>query len=474
MPALFVDAGALFFAHPHLPVNRLAAAKVTARGIARAMATMGVQGIGVSPYDLAAGADFLQQLATENKLPLLSANLVQANPHPARRTNREDDRAPGFHGKDRQLLFAPYRIVNIGGTRVALIGLTGPLPAPTDSITLRPWQDVLPQILDEIHSKSDLIILLSSLPRQANQEIANKYTTIHILIQAGQQAGTLAPRNLNNTLLCQTGAKGKYLGILDIRWNASREWAKQAQQNPEALQRRLDRVLWQLQRVEKRHQQQELANNSYYKRLVEEKKRLEHTLAELKKTSTGQGVRLCTFKNTFLAMETSLPEDSTVRAIVDQTRKEVNLLNREQQKKQRLTNEIINRTFVQMAGEERCAECHPSQAAFYRRTDHARAWQTLTMRDQQYNPDCIACHATLPEYTETIRTNEALLTSLPARFYNVGCEACHGPSLAHANDPDAVLPSAPSAMTCKQCHTAQRDPQFNFREKKTKIECPAG
>jgi len=438
------------------------------------MATMDVQGIGVSPYDLAAGVDFLQQLATENNLPLLSANLLQNSPHPARQTNKGNNRAPRLHGKDGQLLFAPYRIVNIGGTRIALIGLTGPLQKSSQQISVAPWQDVLPQILDEIRSKSDLVILLSSLPRQVNQKIASQYTNIHILIQAGQHAGTLAPRNLNNTLLCQTGAKGKYLGILDIRWNASREWARQQQQNPEALQRQLDRVLWQLQRVEKRYQQPERANNPYYKRLVKDKERLERTLAKLNTPSLDQGAQLCTFKNTFLAMETSLPEDSTVQAIVDQTRKEVNQLNREQQKKQRLTNEVINRTFAQMAGEERCAQCHPRQSFFYRRTDHARAWQTLTMRDQQYNPDCIVCHATLPEYTETMRTNEALLTSLPARFYNVGCEACHGPSRAHANAPDTVLPRRPNALTCRQCHTAKRDPQFDFSEKKEKIGCPAG
>ncbi len=431
----------------------MATAKVTARGIASAMAAMGAQGIGVSPYDLAAGADFLRKLATEHKLPLLSANLVRKG--------------------DEQPFFTPYRIVNIDGTRIALIGLTGPLQNPSDTVSLRPWQEILPSMLRELKTKSDLILLLSSMPRKINEQIGQQYKNIHIIIQSGQFGGNLPPKIIENTLFCQTGAKGKYLGILDISWNASHKWQHFPQQDPATLQSRLDRIVWQLRRMEKRYRKQDLTGNSYHRRLEKEKKQLEQTLAALQ-NNNGRQQRLCTFRNTFLAMETALPEDTTVRAIIDKTRREVNLLNRQRQQKQRLTNEIVNRTFAKMAGEERCTQCHPSQAAFFRRTDHARAWQTLTRRDQQYNPDCIACHATLPEYTGTIRTDEALLTALPARFYNVGCEACHGPSRAHAESPETVLPRIPVAMTCKQCHTAKRDPQFDFSRKKAKIQCPAG
>jgi len=434
--------------------NRLETARVTARGIARAMAAMGTEAIGVSPYDLAGGADFLQKLATEEKLPLLSANLVRT--------------------RDNQPLFSPYRIALAGRTRVAFIGLTGPLQKKSESISLRPWQEILPPLLAKIGRQSDIIILLSSMPQRINEEIATRYKTIHIIIQAGQHGGNLAPKNINNTLLCQTSGRGKYLGMLDINWNSRKEWRQSPQQNPATLQSRLDRVIWQLERFKKRYAKQGLAENPHYLRLQKEKKRLENSLAELNRDETGQGQSACTFSNLFLAMETSLPKDREIRAIVDKIRREVNRINRKIQQQQRQTNEKVLHTFSTMAGGQRCKECHPGQVAFYLRTDHARAWQTLVQHDQQYNPDCIACHVTLPDYSQVRVRDEALLTSLPARFQNVGCEACHGPSLAHANDPDKVLPSRPKAATCRQCHTAKRDPKFNFTGKKTKIQCPAG
>jgi len=447
-----VDSGALFFAQPRLAPSRLEPAKVTARGIALAMAAMRAAAIGVSPYDLAAGTDFLKQLASENNLSLLSANLV----------------------KDNKPVFPPFRITKRGSTRIALVGLTGPLHGEMDSIALRPWQDVLPALLAEVEKKSDMVILLSSMPHKVNQQIATQFKNIHIILQSGQRGSNQPPKNINNTLLCQTAPQGKYLGILDISWNSTKEWQKVRLQDPDVLQRRLDRILWQLERMKKRYPERELAANSQYKRLEREKRQLEKTLQKLREAAPKNRQSPCQYNNVFIAIETSLPEDREIRALVDKIRREVNQVNRKLQEQQRRTNTRVLQTFSGMASSQRCKECHPKQAAFYLRTDHARAWQTLARRDQHYNPDCIACHATLPEYNAQTLADEALLTALPSRFHNVGCEACHGPALAHANTPDNVLPKKPQETTCRQCHTPKRDPHFKFQEKKMKIQCPAG
>ena len=418
------------------------------------MAVMNVQGIGISPYDLTAGAEFLRKLAHGEQLPLLSANLI-------RRT-------------DNKLLFPSQRIVTVAGIRIALVGLTGPLLTETDELTLKPWQEVLSALLPAIEKKCDLVILLSSMPRQVNEQIAARFPSIHILLQAGRQGGNQPPTNINNTLLCQTGGRGKYLGIMDIGWNKSKKWQQSGQQDPATLQQRLDRITWQLERMRKRYSAHELSANTQYQRLENEKTQLTATLAVRRGNGEKAGKAPCTWRNIFLAMDTSLPQEREVQAIVDSVRQEVNQVNRELQQEQRRINEQILQTFAPMASAQRCKECHPSQVAFYLRTAHARAWQTLVQRDQQYNPDCIACHATLPDYgTATVR-DEALLTALPDRFQNVGCETCHGPSLAHANDPDTRLPSRPVVATCRRCHTEKRDPAFDYERKLPKIRCPTG
>ena len=69
---------------------------------------------------------------------------------------------------------------------------------------------------------------------------------------------------------------------------------------------------------------------------------------------------------------------------------------------------------------------------------------------------------------------ESLLT-LPAALQSVGCEACHGPGLTHADSPDKVKPQGKvKEKTCTACHTKERDPAFNYLEKILKVSCPAG
>jgi predicted CXXCH cytochrome family protein len=45
----------------------------------------------------------------------------------------------------------------------------------------------------------------------------------------------------------------------------------------------------------------------------------------------------------------------------------------------------------------------------------------------------------------------------------VGCESCHGPLAAHANDPDAIKPERPKvAGLCVRCHAAVQSRPASF------------
>ncbi len=428
------------------------------------MAEMQTRAIGVSPYDLAAGTDFLLQLAKKNKLSLLSANL--------------------YTNTGKNPIFRPYLLTKAGNMTVAFIGLTGPLPGNRSPRQLRilSWQQVLPAVLKKINNKADLIILLSSASPRTNEEIAQKFKNIHIILQAGQGNGNHPPLNINNTLLCQAASRGKSLGILKIDWNPSKIWSDNDPDQLKNALNRLDRIRWQIGRMQKRHQPKELRNNLQYQRLIRGEAELEQKIKELKQQKNDTPGGFCRFQNTFIAMETSIPEDKTVKAIVDGTRREVNKINRKRQQELRKRREKQRQTtnpqqagpFVNMAGSRICKKCHPVQAAFYLLTDHARAWKTLIDKDQQYNPDCISCHVTLPNYEQKPTGQEELLTNIPERLQGVGCESCHGPALKHSLDPGNTVPGKPGESTCLQCHTKKRDKNFNFTRKMNKIRCPAG
>lgn len=69
-------------------------------------------------------------------------------------------------------------------------------------------------------------------------------------------------------------------------------------------------------------------------------------------------------------------------------------------------------------GSEVCGSCHPAQLAAWRATAHARAERAVP-RDAVR---CRACHSTGDAPTGA------------AYFPDVGCESCHGPGAAYADD----------------------------------------
>lgn len=428
------------------------------------MAAMNVRAIGVSPYDLAGGPDLLHRLAKENNLPLLSMNLYP-----------EHGAAP---------LFRPYLMTRLGDMKVAILGLTGNFvnKQMNKGFHILPWQEILPNIIGKVEKKTDMVILLSSASRRTNEEIARKFKTINIIFQSGQGSGNQAPININNTLICRTANQGKYLGALQIGWDNSKTWGKNIPDQLKKEQNRVDRINWQIGRMRKRHPAGALKSNRQFQRLIKEKDNIERNIKLFKK-QREEKKKFCRYKNIFMAMKTSLPEDRTIKAIVDQTRRDVNRINRKVQKERKKRREIQRQTtsnqlfpapLQKMSGSQSCKECHKAQVVFYLQTDHARAWQTLVAQDQQYNPECLPCHVTLPVYNGKRINDARLLASIPQQLHNVGCEACHGPARSHLQDPDNVQPGKPMEITCRGCHTKKRDKNFIFSQKILKIQCPAG
>ena len=42
----------------------------------------------------------------------------------------------------------------------------------------------------------------------------------------------------------------------------------------------------------------------------------------------------------------------------------------------------------------KCVRCHSQEMSKWSLTKHARAWETLILRGEENNPECIACHST--------------------------------------------------------------------------------
>ena len=102
-----------------------------------------------------------------------------------------------------------------------------------------------------------------------------------------------------------------------------------------------------------------------------------------------------------------------------------------------------------------CVACHPTQAAQWRTTAHAHAFATLERTRHADEPACMGCHMTgflLPGGAQNLET-------ATAQFANVGCEACHGPSVAHiiASDKRKGTARVVDPAICLGCHTPDQN-----------------
>jgi hypothetical protein len=101
-----------------------------------------------------------------------------------------------------------------------------------------------------------------------------------------------------------------------------------------------------------------------------------------------------------------------------------------------------------------CQECHATQAAQWKTTDHAHAFETLQTKGNHRDPSCMGCHMTgflLPGGGQNFES--------ASQFADVGCEACHGPSVAHvvSRDKHRGTSRRVDPIVCLGCHTPDKN-----------------
>lgn len=204
-PALLVNSGNLLFPANQLEPSEAEAAKIAAETVVRATSAMGGTFAGIGSHDLAAGIAFLDKVQSP-QFKWLSLNLID----PA----------------SRRPLFAPQWTQQVGDIRVALLALTDhtAFPAAQREFEVLDWRVSLPDALAKAEQQADCILLLSNYSYGENQEIAKRFSSIDLILQAGYAMGNRAPLAVNNALIGQTETRGKYLGVLDITWNGRSRW----------------------------------------------------------------------------------------------------------------------------------------------------------------------------------------------------------------------------------------------------------
>ena len=114
-----------------------------------------------------------------------------------------------------------------------------------------------------------------------------------------------------------------------------------------------------------------------------------------------------------------------------------------------------------------CAECHETAAAFWRKTGHSHAYETLVGVRKQFSLDCIRCHVTGWQQPGGVCRIDRTAAGGPGfggrgkGRQDVQCEMCHGPASEHAKDPPGHIATEVPVNVCVRCHEAANSPHFD-------------
>lgn len=130
-------------------------------------------------------------------------------------------------------------------------------------------------------------------------------------------------------------------------------------------------------------------------------------------------------------------------------------------------------------GNTQCKTCHAEAYAFWEKTNHASAYETLAERNKDYDQGCIGCHvvgyekpggSVIGKFEYDVELGETGYT-VHKQLRDVGCENCHGPGSKHVEaamfgklgDPKAHIVNDIDATTCTgSCHVPEHSPRFNW------------
>jgi hypothetical protein len=140
-------------------------------------------------------------------------------------------------------------------------------------------------------------------------------------------------------------------------------------------------------------------------------------------------------------------------------------------------------------GNDSCTMCHVEAAQIWKKTPHAKAWESLVQREARdqwpvtRHPECVSCHvAGYGEKTGFVNIERS------AHLKDVGCESCHGAGGGHvkfwkeeagklgAGTPEYEKAKKRATMgkigmeSCYVCHTLEQSPGFLPQERWKLIE----
>lgn len=175
------------------------------KAIVAAMNAVGYDAITIGNHDFDHGQDVLKARAAEAKFPFLAANI----------TEEATGKPPAW--------VKPYIVKEVSGIRFGIVGLanssTPVIGKASNSKGLKftREQDALKQILPEVKSESDLVIVLAHEGIDQDQALASNVAGIDVIVSAHTHVEQPQPKFVNGTIIVHAGYKAQYVGRLELK-----------------------------------------------------------------------------------------------------------------------------------------------------------------------------------------------------------------------------------------------------------------
>ena len=197
--SIILDSGDMFHGTNEALIN-------DGEGIVKVANGMGYAGAALGSNDFNFGYERLLEIKEELNYPILCANFYV----------------------DGKRVFEPYDMLTVGGKKVAVFELITDHVAKTSKIKdlknleVKDPVEEAKGVLKEIRNKADVVIMVSYLGDNIDEELVKKVEGIDLVLSGRRHNLYTKAVKVNNTYIAEAGAWGTHLGIADIYFKDSK------------------------------------------------------------------------------------------------------------------------------------------------------------------------------------------------------------------------------------------------------------
>jgi len=413
---------------------------------------MGYDVVNVGEKDLMMGFRFLSEKSQKAKFSFVSANLVDK--------------------KTQKGVFKPYVVKEFAGLRIGILGLlddqfNSTLQEKDPGLNIIDPVSTTKTVIKSLREYCDLIVVLSQLGESKDKKLARENPQIDLILGGGGESKRAVMERVNGTPIYRLEPRGGYLGRVEYSLVDTKKPIKfLVSSERDEIEKKLERLISHATQIKMditKSGKQNGVKDKELKFLESKQKELEKTLQAFEDKNF--------YRHFAIPVQLVVVDDPKIIKELENYRAESAKLYKPKMttetEKDISEKEMIARIpkTSPLVGAISCKRCHEVNYRNWLKTKHAKASQTIAASPKYSQEECLICHSTgygkIAEYTT--------VEEIPTYLRGVQCEACHGEGKGHPEK--GKLERKVTLGACRNCHTKDQSPTFNYMAYLEKIGC---